>query len=152
MLKRSSKVDSIKILSGQFASVIQLGDVSFVQGSSRSLAVQREAELFFGNEGNFAEYQVFTESIPLPPISEIISHQTYNPPSSIIKVNNIHVFGVSSSSVFQVGNSCGVQLEARVKHIRHLSSAGTENNEVNKNKGTGYNVDGSNNTSQISIP
>lgn len=88
---------------------------------------------FFGNEGDFAAFPIFFDPIPFQPITENLAMQTYNPLSSIIKVNNIHVIGVSASSFVHVGNSKTIQMESRVKHIRQLlSEQGSGNTQVNK--------------------
>lgn len=119
MLQRTSCVDNINIKVVSFASLLQLGDSKVINSFSRALAIQREAESFLGNEGNFANYSVFSEPIPLPPIREEFSYHAHhlNP---IIKVKNIHVTGVSSASILHVGSSRHVSMEVRVKHIRQL--------------------------------
>jgi spore germination protein PE len=119
MLSRSSYVNTINVKVASYSSVLQLGDSCIINGLSRALAVQREEEQDYGNEGNFAAYSVFTEPIPFTPINENICIQThqFNP---IIKVNHINVIGFSSSSVLHVGNSQTISMEARVKHIRQL--------------------------------
>lgn len=119
MLQRTASVNSVEIDSLAIASVFQIGDSNLIQGFSRAIAVQREKELFFGNEGNFAEFPIFSEPIPLIPISENInmSRQNINP---FIKVGNIDIIGVSSSSVVHLGNTNHVSMETRVKHIRQL--------------------------------
>jgi spore germination protein PE len=122
MEKRCSYVDSIHIDSCIFSSIIQLGDSSFVQSMTRALAVQREAEIFWGNEGDFRKYRVFSEPIHHLPITEQLEVHTFKSPSAILKVKNIDIIAISSSSVVHVGNSNMVQMETRVKHIRHLES------------------------------
>jgi spore germination protein PE len=119
MLSRSSYVNTINIKVASFSSVLQLGDSCIINGLSRALAVQREEEQDYGNEGNFAAYPVFSESIPFTPITENFCYQTHhlNP---IIKVNHVNVIGFSSSAVLHVGNSQTISMEARVKHIRQL--------------------------------
>lgn len=119
MLQRTSVVNSIKVNSASFASTIQLGDSGMVNGFSRALAVQREADLFFGKEGNFSKYPIYSEPIPLLPITEELSLSTHNP-LPLIKVNNISILAMSSAAILHVGNSENVSLEARVKHIRQL--------------------------------
>jgi spore germination protein PE len=94
------------------------------------MAVQREEELFFGNEGNFSSYPVYSEPIPFIPITENITLHTHNQLSSCIKVNDINILGVSSASLLHVGNSQAIQMEARIKHIRHLKNR----NEVGKDQ------------------
>jgi len=119
MLQRTASVKNIEIDSLAIASVFQIGDSNLIQGFSRAIAVQREAELFFENEGNFADFPIFSEPIPLTPITENInmSRQNINP---FIKVGNIDIIGVSSSSIVHLGNTNHVSLETRVKHIRQL--------------------------------
>jgi spore germination protein PE len=104
-----------------FSSILQLGDSRIINGFNRALAVQREAEIFYDNEGNFSDYPVFFEPIPLPTLDENISIRTHhlNP---VIKVNKIRIVGVSASAIIHVGNSEHVSMEARVKHIRQLLS------------------------------
>jgi spore germination protein PE len=119
MFQRTASVKNIELNSLAIASVFQIGDSNLIQGFSRAIAVQREAEIFFGNEGNFADFPIFSEPIPLPPISEEInmSRKNINP---FIKVGNIDILGVSSSSIVHLGNTNHVSLETRVKHIRQL--------------------------------
>jgi spore germination protein PE len=119
MLQRTSVVNAIKVNSASFASTIQLGDSRIINGFSRALAVQREADVFFGKEGNFLKYPIFSEPIPLLPITEELSLSTHNT-LPIIKVNTISIIAMSSSAILHVGNSENVSMEARVKHIRQL--------------------------------
>lgn len=119
MLQRTSIVDVINIETVSFASTVQLGDSHIINGFSRALAVQREAEVFFGNEGNFSTYPVFSEPIPSLPITESFSFSTQNS-TPLIKVKNISIIGMSSSAILHVGNSENISMESRVKHIRQL--------------------------------
>ncbi|MCS0672640.1 spore germination protein GerPE [Cytobacillus firmus] len=119
MLQRTSSVDRINIDTIAFSSVFEIGDSCIIKGFSRAIADQREAEYFNAKEGNFSVYPVFSEPIPLIPIEEDITMQTtqLNP---IIRVHNIDIIGVSSSSVVHIGNSGNISMEARVKHIRQV--------------------------------
>jgi spore germination protein PE len=119
MLQRTSAVNAIKVNSASFATTIQLGDSRIINGFSRALAVQREADVFYGNEGNFSKYPVFSEPIPLLPINEKITMSTHNP-FPVIKVNTVSILAMSSAAILHVGNSENVSMEARVKHIRQL--------------------------------
>jgi spore germination protein PE len=119
MLKRTACVDHIKINSVIFSSVLQIGDSQQIQAFSRALAVQREAEIFYGNEGNFAAFPVFSEPIPFDSDYETVNISAHNI-NPILKVGNIDILGVSSSAIVHLGNSCNVSMEARVKHIRQL--------------------------------
>ncbi|MGG5253315.1 spore germination protein GerPE [Neobacillus sp. SM06] len=119
MLQRTAYVDHLNVKVVSFASMLQVGDAKIVNSFSRALAVHREVEIFFGNEGNFSSYSVFNEPIPLPPVTEDFSSATthFNP---VIKVKQMDVIGISAASVLQIGNSEHVSMEARVKHIRQL--------------------------------
>ncbi|WP_026574480.1 spore germination protein GerPE [Bacillus sp. UNC438CL73TsuS30] len=125
MLQRTSNVDQLNVMVLSYSSIIQLGDSCIVNGFSRAIAVQREAERFYGNEGNFSTYTVFKKTIPLPPINEAISFIPHNP-KPMIKVKNIDIIGISSSSILHVGNSRNISMEARVKHIRQELPFGHE--------------------------
>ncbi|MCQ6274359.1 spore germination protein GerPE [Bacillus sp. V3B] len=128
MLKRTAKVDALKVKSAGISSVIQIGDSNVVNAFTRAIAVQRQKELFYSHEADFHLFDLFSKSLPLPSIDEAITTQTtsLNP---IIKVGMIDVIGISSSAILHIGNSEHVQTEARVLHIRQLES--TENNSDN---------------------
>ena len=119
MLQRIASVDHIKIDSVIFSSVFQIGDSQEIQAFSRALAVQREAEVFFENEGNFTVYPIFSEPIPFQETEESVIRSTQNL-NPVLKVRNIDIIGVSSSAIVHLGNSKNISLESRVKHIRQL--------------------------------
>lgn len=119
VLQRIASVDQIKIDSVIFSSVFQIGDSQQIQAFSRALAVQREREIFFDNEGNFASYPIFSEPIPFQSEIETVYSSTHNL-NPVINVRSIDILGVSSSSIIHIGNSCDISMEARVKHIRQL--------------------------------
>ncbi|WP_313800601.1 spore germination protein GerPE [Cytobacillus sp.] len=119
MLQRTSVVNNIKTDTLSFSSILEIGDSTFIQGFSRAIAVQREAEAFFGNEADFKSYSAFQIPIPFSPISANISMHTQQL-SPIIKVQNIDIIGVSASSILQIGSSNHISMEARVEHIRQL--------------------------------
>lgn len=121
MLSRYSQVQTLKIKSVIISSIIQIGDSRIINSLSRALAVQRETEIFLGQEGDYSKYSIFSEPIPLPGIEEDIVFQRMNL-SPCIRVPHIDVIGVSSSSVIHIGNSEHVSMEARVKHIRQLEN------------------------------
>lgn len=132
MFQRTACVDTIKVDSVSFSSILQIGDSQQIQALSRAIAVQREAEIFFGNEGSFAAYSIFSEQIPYLPADENISSSTQNL-NPMLKVRNIEIMGVSSSSVVHLGNSSHISMEARVKHIRQLLPRKEQNNNRGHN-------------------
>lgn len=117
---RTSNVDLLHIDTVSYSSIVELGDSSIIQGFSRALATQKEQELFFGNERDFSSYSIFTEQLPFNPIFQKPSVHIDNRASPMIKVKNIKVTGVSSTSILHIGNSKMIQMETRIKHIRHL--------------------------------
>ncbi|QED47184.1 spore germination protein GerPE [Cytobacillus dafuensis] len=119
MFRRTSIVDEIKIDTFFYSSIFQIGDSSIIQGFSRALAVQREQEIFYGNEGNFNVYPVFTKPIPFQPVEISIPMYTENL-NPIIKVHHLDIVGVSVSSIIHIGSSNHVSMETRIKHIRQL--------------------------------
>jgi spore germination protein PE len=118
-MPRISAVNTIKVNSLTFSSTVLIGDSTEITPVSRALAVQREAQIFYENEGDFASFPIFSQPIPKPEITERITINRINQ-SPIIKVNHVKVLGISSSSVFQVGSTKIIDAEARVKHIRQL--------------------------------
>lgn len=119
MAGRSSFVSNVNIKSMIFDSVFEIGDSQSIQAYSNVFAVQREKQLFFGNEGNPEQYPVFSWHIPMPPPIQITS-SVYNGDSSI-RVNQIHILALSASPVFQIGNTGNARLESRILHIRQLN-------------------------------
>jgi spore germination protein PE len=134
MLQRTSCVDTINIKIASFSSTVQLGDSCIINGLSRAIAVQREADVFYGNEGNLSSYRVFSEPIPFLPINEPFSYSRQNP-NPLIKVSKIDIIGISSSSLLHVGNSRHVSMEARIKHIRQLLPIQRKEEEVVEEQG-----------------
>ncbi len=121
MLKRTSVVKSIKADTFGFSSIFEIGDTSYIQCFSRALALQRDTEIFFGKEGKFTEYDIYTEPFIISPITENIYMDTTNL-HPIINVKSIDIIGVSASSVLHIGSTKDVSMESRVKHFRQLSS------------------------------
>ncbi len=119
MLKRTSKVDSLNLDSAGIASVIHIGDSKEINSFTRTIAVQREKELFFSNEGNFNVYEIFSYSLPIPPIDEPITIQSTSL-NSFIKVGSIDVLAISAASILHIGSSDYIQSEARTLQIRQL--------------------------------
>ena len=120
MLKRIASVDHIKIDSVIFSSVFQIGDSQQIQGYSRALAVQREAEVFYDNEGEFTAFPIFSEPLMFQPEDTTVKSFAVHNINPVLKVRSIDILGVSSSSLVHLGNSCDISMEARVKHIRQL--------------------------------
>ncbi|TYR79562.1 spore germination protein GerPE [Priestia megaterium] len=118
MLSRTSHVQYIEINSLLSCSLCQIGDSTHMSLLTRALAVKREYPLFYGREGDFDDYVIFSEPIPQAAMEPINMRVTNEIP--MIHVNRIDVTGCSFSSVVHVGSTCVVYAESRVKHIRQL--------------------------------
>jgi spore germination protein PE len=118
-LKRTSNVGNINLTSLTIGSSFEIGDSVYIQSISRALAVQREVELFFDDEGNFSDFPIFQRPILLPPITEPFTYESM-PKNLLIKVGKITIIAVSSASVLHIGSSRHINMESRIKHIRHL--------------------------------
>lgn len=117
--KRTSVVNQVKLISLGSASMFEIGDSNGIQSYTRALAVQRERELFYSNEGNLENYDIFSQDIPFEPLTEILTYEsTHIVPC--IKVNNINITACSTSAVFHIGSTKNIYTESRIKHIRHL--------------------------------
>ncbi|CAG9623460.1 spore germination protein GerPE [Sutcliffiella rhizosphaerae] len=116
---RISKVEEINIHSLTFSSYFHIGDSYHINAKSRALAVKREFPRFYGKEGHFSEFPIFSMKLPTPVITENVAMEKrdLNP---FINVKTISVKGVSSSSVLQVGSSQTICAESRIKHMRQL--------------------------------
>ncbi|MFB6465271.1 spore germination protein GerPE [Cytobacillus sp. Hz8] len=119
MFKRTSVINHIKVDSLLFSSIIEIGDIHTINAFVRAIAVQRDEEIFFEEEGSFSSYPIFQEPIPLPQITEYISIERRNL-KPFIHVDKLDVLALSGSSILQVGNSQNVYVESRVEHIRQL--------------------------------
>lgn len=115
---RLSIVDKFKLRTLSYSSILEVGDSNQILPYSLALAVQREQEIFFGNEGHF-NYPVFTTPIPRPLITEQIQINTINE-SPKIYVHSVDITAASVSGVIQIGSTNTIQGESRIKHIRQL--------------------------------
>lgn len=118
MFKRMSCVNQLDIITILFSSVLQIGDSSHIQTKDKILAVQREHPFFFGREGRFEDYLTFTERLPVQPLEFINMETIHEVPA--IKVNRIHITGVSVSSLVHIGSTETFSGEARLFNIRQL--------------------------------
>ena len=124
MSNRYSIVNSIKLRTLSFSSVLEIGDSTEITAYQKAFAVQREKEIFFTSEGDFNQYSIYSEPIPLPrPASTVQFLKIDERP---IVVNNIDIVGASFSSVIHIGQTCDVYMESRVKNVRQLKPRNEE--------------------------
>ncbi|MBP1156198.1 MULTISPECIES: spore germination protein GerPE [unclassified Paenibacillus] len=116
---RTSVVNRVMIYSIGYASFFNVGDIGDFSPVTFALAVQREIPVFYGNEGNLRSYPLFTSPIPLPK-GESGARMTVNHAVPVIRVNDVEVLAVSTSSIVQIGSIKSIRAESRIKHIRQL--------------------------------
>lgn len=119
MQKRLSMVNEIKINTTGSSSVVQIGDSVKFAPRTKALAVQKEYPIFEGTEGDFDQFEVYTQKIPKVPFGCPVHMTTYNE-VPIIKADHIRIFGIAASSMLQIGSIGFVDSESRVEHFRHF--------------------------------
>ncbi|MDQ0217573.1 spore germination protein GerPE [Peribacillus cavernae] len=127
MFSRISRVKSFSSQTLSFSSTLQIGDCTYIDGHSETFAVQREAELFWGNEADVLPYPIFySPSVFLPVAEDVKTTFINNHP--FIETGNVNIVGISASSVIAVGNIRHARMRSRVKHIRQLLDRQVDNN------------------------
>ncbi|MEX2461447.1 MAG: spore germination protein GerPE [Paenibacillaceae bacterium] len=116
-MQRISIVKNIEVSSVTSASTFIVGDTVKITARTRAIALQRQVAKFFANEGEFADFPMFTKEIVKPSLEGRVNMCVRNE-SPYIKVNNIDVIGVAEASTMQIGSTRILDVEARIKHFR----------------------------------
>ncbi|WP_409253388.1 spore germination protein GerPE [Bacillus sp. SCS-153A] len=124
MGNRYSIVNNITLRTLSFSAVLEIGDSTEITSYQKAFAVQREKELFFSSEGDFSQYPLYSEAIPLPQPSAPVQFLKID--ERPIVVNSIDIIGSSFSSVIHIGQTSDVYMESRVKNIRQLKPRNEE--------------------------
>ncbi|OLO29032.1 hypothetical protein BTR23_16805 [Alkalihalophilus pseudofirmus] len=119
MQKRISHVNHMNVTDVSTSSLFQVGDSYNITPRSRALALQRQIEFFYGDEGNFEAFPIFHIQNPQPVFTEPISISRSNE-NPFIHVNSIKITGTAAASVLHIGSNCMIDAETRVKHIRQF--------------------------------
>ncbi|MEF2095034.1 spore germination protein GerPE [Bacillus sp. CFBP9009] len=125
MFSRISKVKSLLSDTVSFCSTLQIGDTSYIDGISLALAVQKKSETFDSVDIHFEDYDIFKKPLYIPRSNEPVV-TSFSNPNPFIRVGNINIIGISSSSVVGVGNVGHARMESRVKHIREVPKENEE--------------------------
>jgi spore germination protein PE len=118
---RTSIVNHVIITSVTSASTLIFGDAVKITARNRALAVQRQVAKFFENEGEFEDFDLFTQPIPQPDRDGLVNMRVINE-SPFIEVNSVDVIGVAQASTLQIGSTMIFDLESRIKHFRQFVS------------------------------
>ncbi|AZB42281.1 spore germination protein GerPE [Bacillus sp. FJAT-42376] len=119
MYNRNSIVDAAYVNILGFSSVFNIGDSREILPKANVFAVQREAEVFYDNEGDFSKYDIFQLPVPRPIKSEQVA-VSYIHEKPFIRTKFVKILALSTSAVFQIGSADLIEAEARVKHTRQL--------------------------------
>lgn len=128
LIPRLSLVDHLNLRSLAYSSILEIGDSNRILPYSKALAVQRQEEIFFGNEGHF-NYPIFTTPIPRPLISERIQINKVNE-SMAIHVHSVDITAASIAGVIHIGSTNHIEGESWIKHIRQLLNVEEEEVEA----------------------
>jgi spore germination protein PE len=116
---RKSVVGELSVLSLDNSSAIEIGDSERLAPVSRVLAVQRQEAVFPFGEFAMRNYAAYTRPVSLPDLAERLVMKRVSPKPPV-HVGSIRIVAASSSVIIQVGSSCELAAESRIKHIRHL--------------------------------
>ncbi|MBX4149260.1 spore germination protein GerPE [Paenibacillus lautus] len=124
-MKRHSHVDHMYIINISDSSACICGESGHIDANTRALAVQRQVPVFFEDEGDYEDYSIFSRSIPTwPPQSDVELNIIQD--HKKIHVGCIDIIATASASVVHVGPNDTMDLESRVKAIRHFITGAPE--------------------------
>ncbi|WNR44963.1 spore germination protein GerPE [Paenibacillus roseipurpureus] len=118
-MARLSIVGNVYMNALSSSSTLQVGDNMNTALQNTVFAVQREVPIYYSNEGSFAAYAFYQRPFPIPQPPQPFRMCVDNL-GSYIKVCNVRILGVSSSSLFQIGSNRITSAETRVKNIRQF--------------------------------
>lgn len=119
MLSRIAKVNSLSLKVLSFSALLQIGDCSYADASSKAFALQRYKSVFDGEEANCVDYPIFHLPSVYLPITEPVQ-TTFKQSKPFIKVNQINIVGATLSSIIGIGNIKHASMESRIMHIRQV--------------------------------
>ena len=119
MFQRISKVKSLTTTHIIFSSTLQIGDCSFIDGTSYAMAVHRNSELLLERENQFSDYPIFSLPTTFPILNEPIQIHFENP-CPFIEVGHIRIIGMTISGITGIGNVGHIRMQSRLKNIRDL--------------------------------
>ena len=119
MSQRLSMVGELYVNSIRSSGILHVGDNAQIRATSLVLAVQRQQERFNANEGSFRAYPIFSRPTPFPTGTQSVTMSVDNL-GSVIQVGRIRTLAVAFSSVIQIGSTCNIGADTRVKHFRQF--------------------------------
>ncbi|MCP3032020.1 spore germination protein GerPE [Halobacillus sp. A1] len=119
MNSRMVELDYIDVLAISIGSGFLIGDVSRSNSHARVIAVQEET-LTISDKVDFDDFSIFHRELspPRPSIAIKSSFCSHHP---VINVQSMHVKGISTAGLVQVGGVNHIEGESRLKHVRILN-------------------------------
>lgn len=117
-MPRLSAVENIKINIILFACTVFIGDNLMIRPRTRAIAVQQRDPVYLLDVPEFRA-SVYSRPTLKPMVREEVSMEVENK-VPVIKVDNVRILSVSTSSVFQVGSTGIIDSEVRLKHARRI--------------------------------
>ncbi|WP_060680560.1 spore germination protein GerPE [Virgibacillus halodenitrificans] len=120
MKKRTTVIDLINVTSISNSAIFNIGDTQQTNQKFRGIAIQEESAYSTPpKEEDFADYPIFQLEANFM-MNEVSVNKEHSHHAPTIRVGQISVIGVSSSSIMQAGNLNSINAEARLKHFRKL--------------------------------
>ncbi|QDM42648.1 spore germination protein GerPE [Paenibacillus thiaminolyticus] len=114
---RISCVQMLRVDSISLSSILLVGDALRVKSNSKDLIIQSKAPFYLGPDRDFSEFPIFAKEIPETKAPVHIQMNVRNE-SKCIKVREIDVNSAADSSVIQIGSTCSLACESRIKNIK----------------------------------
>ncbi|MCP8968243.1 spore germination protein GerPE [Ectobacillus ponti] len=118
MQRHVSVVGNITLLSIGLGSTLQIGDTNFLLLRSRAIAVQRELPIYRGNEIEFSDFDVFTDTdltVPKRVTDVRMNVVNVNP---FLHVGSLEFSSTENSAVIHIGSVEYGQSNSRIHQIR----------------------------------
>ncbi|AJH19044.1 MULTISPECIES: spore germination protein GerPE [Bacillus] len=120
MLRHTSIVQNVSIVSMGVSAVFQAGDSNQIELKNRALIVHREIPCYIKGEGRFDAFEIFTdEYITIPKRTTDVKLNIVNE-CPFIEVNDVHLRTLLNSACFQIGNVDYVFNNSRTLQIRQF--------------------------------
>ncbi|OPA77779.1 hypothetical protein BVG16_15225 [Paenibacillus selenitireducens] len=116
-MARISCVQLLHVDSISASAILIVGDAQRLTPDSKALVFQKESSTYLGTEGDFNDYPIFSKEIPEPIALTPLQMNIVNE-SKFIKVRDIEIKGVDTSSIIQIGSNCLIESESRFKQIQ----------------------------------
>ncbi|MFC7321176.1 spore germination protein GerPE [Halobacillus campisalis] len=110
---------NIDVIALSIGSGFLIGDLSRSNSHARVIAVQEETRAI-SEKVDFDDFSIFQRELP-PSRPSIVINSSFCNHHPVIDVQSMHVKGISTAGLIQVGGVDHIEGESRLKHIRILN-------------------------------